>query len=91
MYACTSACEDIAWFLSSEPATIPALLLERGADVNACAPQSKSTPLSVALSYKNFDFLVLLLDYGVKIDIKSRLWLTAHAKDLSSALKKEDP
>jgi ankyrin repeat protein len=96
MYACMGMSKFIAikktysWSVRSEPSTMVALLLERGADVNAIAPQSKLTPLSVAIRYKNFDVLALLLEYGVEIDIKSRLWLMAHAKDLSSALENHD-
>lgn len=96
MYACSCVTEDIAirklwsWFVRSEPATIVALLLERGADVNSIAPQGKVTPLRLAIYCKNFDVLALLLKYGVKIDIKSRLWLLVHAKDLSSALERQD-
>jgi ankyrin repeat protein len=96
MHACMGMSKIIAirktwsWFVRSEPSTIVALLLERGADVNAIAPQSKATPLSVAIHYENFDVLALLLEHGVKIDIKSRWWLLAHAKDLGTALKKQD-
>jgi ankyrin repeat protein len=96
MYVCSCVTEDIAirklwsWFVRSEPATIVALLLERGADVNSLALQSKMTPLRMAICCKNVDVLALLLEFGVKIDIKSRLWLLAHAKDLSSALGKYD-
>lgn len=66
------------------------LLLEKGASINAIAPQSKMTPLRAAIQYKKFDVLPVLLEYRVKIDIKSRLWLLAHAKDLGLELEKQD-
>ena len=71
MYACSCVTEDITtrklWslFVCSQPATIVALLLERGADLNSIAPQSKVTPLRLAFYCRNFDVLALLLKYGV--------------------------
>jgi hypothetical protein len=37
-----------------------------------------------------FDVLPVLLEYGVKIDIMSRLWLLAHAKDLGLEIEKQE-
>jgi len=55
-------------------------LLERGADVNATL-EDKMSPLRVTIRYKQFDVLPILLEYGVKIDIRAMLWFLRHAKE----------
>ena len=95
MIACCGIIEEAmngvewTWSVRSKPTTLVRLLLDKGADINAVA-RDKMTPLRVAISFKRFDVLRLLLEYGVKQDIKSRLWLLAHAKDLGLEVEKQD-
>jgi ankyrin repeat protein len=95
MFACSGMIDDYAngriwtWSVLSKPTTLIKLLLQRGADINAVG-RDKMTPLRVAIHFKKFDVLRLLLEYGVKQDIKSRLWLVAHAKDLGLEVEKQE-